>query len=125
MGGSPSLKTLFLSLFWKRFRHAFSLEMWRQASRIMGFFVHVRAPQLAFNKAENLLVRTWPTQPRSRLSGMLVWLKRCCRVMENEEGALTGCAYWQGQGLPGSGVKRASRMQPEAAAERLAKWALE
>lgn len=38
MGGSPSLRRYFLSLFWKRFRHSFSLEVLRQALSKMAFF---------------------------------------------------------------------------------------
>jgi hypothetical protein len=39
------------------------------------------------------------------------------QVTDNDDGALQGCAYWRGQGLPGSGVNRLSQCNLKAAAE--------
>jgi hypothetical protein len=46
----------FLSLFWKRFRHGFSLQLRRQASHTMAFLGQVRTAQLDVHEAERLMV---------------------------------------------------------------------
>jgi hypothetical protein len=60
MGGSPSLRRYFLSLFWKRFRRSFSLEVLRQALSKMAFFFRSKRapPKLDFQEVEGRVVRT-------------------------------------------------------------------
>jgi hypothetical protein len=122
MGGSPSLRRYFLSLFWKRFRCSFSLEVLRQALNKMGILFRSKRALAKLDFQEGRRSRGEDCDPpssghSSRLccSGLNGWY----RVTDTEDGALRGCAYWQGQGLPGSGVNPAlSQCNLRAAAER-------